>query len=1175
MNKEITPPDQKVRDRIKEDVDSNFLVEAGAGSGKTRSLVERMTSLISSGKYKVGDIAAITFTRKAAAELRERFQNELEDAYSKVRKQSNSNDGGQSESDLRQVEERLQSALEDLDEAFVGTIHSFASTLLKERPVEAGLDPDFDALEELEEEALEDEIFEEFLLHTRLNRRDLLDELDRIAVNPQELKESFKELSKYPDVEFYHEKVDPPDLKDALKKLQPLINKADRNMPNEEPDKGYDKLQQAVLKTKRYSRYFDMNTEENMIALLNQFNRVKSKGDVILNRWQEKDKAVEVRDEAISLRENIVDPVLTKWKEYCHYQIMQFLIPAIEYYNSKREKSSYLNFNDLLLRSRDMLRDYPEVRSYFQKRYKAILVDEFQDTDPLQSELVFYLTGMETEEKDWQKLTPYPGSLFVVGDPKQSIYRFRRADIDIYNFVKKIIKQNGGEILELTTNFRSVNSLGSWFDQVFAQLLPQGFDEYQAKHTPLETVTPDPASGSEDAGTYRISGVRKIEVPAGFTNQEDVVEENARQIAQCIRKMLEAGPEGEQNYQPADFMIILRYRALMDRYARALEDEGIPVAMTGGSSMGEAHELHELYKLLAYLNDLDNQVYLVAVLRGIFCGIDDDTLFRFKQAGGRFNIFSPGNLEEAKDKGFDNLLESFARIKKYLEWKEIYSPAVCLEKIINDLGLYPFILTVGEMKEPRSAYLYQVLEYARELESQGKTDFSSLVKKFEQLLSQNPEEELDLFSRKESSVRLLNLHKAKGLQARVVFLANPGKKVDLDRFLSKHIQRFDDKPRGYFSFFRQSGFSRQDIAVPPNWEAIKGKELKYQESEETRLLYVAATRAKELLVISDAAESQVKKKNPWQDLIKHSEADIEEIETDSLTAKKEGAGTREVDNTGNQEEKGSFSSSLLEKALEGEHSMLDDLSGLKKETYIVKTPTDLQKKKPQTRTASDNDSQEDSIPATSQEDVLENEAVEGEFEGALLGTVIHRAFELIVKDKERFDEERKHDLITQLIEDYYGGASDATQAKDIISGMIDTFLSSNLFKEIKSSPNHRTEVPFHLRTNPGENLHDFISQNLSGKNSEDIDVPIFFSGTIDLVYQKAPEPEEQEEGRWVIVDYKTDRVDAAGADLTQFAEIYLSQLKVYKEVFEIITGEKVWDFGVYFARTGEYVSLNR
>ncbi|WP_241080616.1 3'-5' exonuclease [Natranaerofaba carboxydovora] len=489
------------------------------------------------------------------------------------------------------------------------------------------------------------------------------------------------------------------------------------------------------------------------------------------------------------------------------------------------------------------------------------------------------------------------------------------------------------------------------------------------------------------------------------------------------------------------------------------------------------------------------------------------------------------------------------------------------------------------MKEPRCAYLYQVLEYARQLESQGKTDFPSLVKKLKELLEKNPEEELDLFSRKESSVSLLNLHKAKGLQARVVFLANPGKKVDPKNFLSKHIQRLEDKPRGYFSFSRQRNFGRQEIAFPPNWEEIKAEELKYQQSEETRLLYVAATRAEELLVISDVAEPKVKKKNPWHDLIENSDEDIKELEIESLPAKEELAGTKDEGEKDKKEgeiatrevEAGSGIGSGEKGQTEDLTKLYasfnsDDLTRLKENTYMVKAPTDLQKKKTKVSSTSDAGSQD-------------------ELEGALLGNIIHRAFEIIVKDKDKFGEKRKHELVKRLLKEHLGENRDTTQEKETINSMIDTFLSSDLFTQINHSPGIQTEVPFHLRTEPEENLHDYISQNLGDKDSENIDVPILFSGTMDLVYQKSSlshqkdksseashgkAQAEEDRGKWVIVDYKTDRVDEveSGEELSQHAEVYLPQLQVYKEVFEIITGEKVWDFGVYFARIGEYVSID-
>ena len=119
------------------------------------------------------------------------------------------------------------------------------------------------------------------------------------------------------------------------------------------------------------------------------------------------------------------------------------------------------------MRAARLLRDNPEVRRYFRKRFHPILVDEFQDTDPIQAEILFLLTGTDDAERDWTRLAPAPGSLFLVGDPKQSIYRFRRADIDIYNLVKERIEASGGETLDLSANFRSLPSIADWVNPLF------------------------------------------------------------------------------------------------------------------------------------------------------------------------------------------------------------------------------------------------------------------------------------------------------------------------------------------------------------------------------------------------------------------------------------------------------------------------------------------------------------------------------------------------------------------------------------------------------------------------------------------------------------------------------------------------------------------------------------
>jgi len=166
--------------------------------------------------------------------------------------------------------------------------------------------------------------------------------------------------------------------------------------------------------------------------------------------------------------------VLKSWQQYLHGPLSGFIKKGVDYYSRWRRDHGILNFADLLTGTADLLRSNPGVRQYFKERFTHILVDEFQDTeDPVQAEIILFLTGSDSSEKNWRNISPVPGSLFVVGDPKQSIYRFRRADIDIYNMVKKIFTDGAGEVLELYSNFRSLPFMADTVDKVFKPLFPE------------------------------------------------------------------------------------------------------------------------------------------------------------------------------------------------------------------------------------------------------------------------------------------------------------------------------------------------------------------------------------------------------------------------------------------------------------------------------------------------------------------------------------------------------------------------------------------------------------------------------------------------------------------------------------------------------------------------------
>jgi len=245
-------------------------------------------------------------------------------------------------------------------------------------------------------------------------------------------------------------------------------------------------------------------------------------------KWPDKEKAVALKKEFDGFREKTVIPAIKGWREFRHDKILKFLKPALSYYEEKKKKQSRLSFEDLLMLTAKLLKNHPEVRDYFNRKFTRILVDEFQDTDPIQAEVLFFITGKPQEEKDWRKIIPEPGSLFLVGDPKQSIYRFRRADIDTYNMVKNRIIESGGEALFLTANFRSLPSLRDWNNSVFKELFPKAAGKFQAAFVPLDSVRQEKTEAL--SGIFKITSSREIR-----HNQTKVANADAEVIGTWIQ----------------------------------------------------------------------------------------------------------------------------------------------------------------------------------------------------------------------------------------------------------------------------------------------------------------------------------------------------------------------------------------------------------------------------------------------------------------------------------------------------------------------------------------------------------------------------------------------------------------------------------------------------------------
>jgi ATP-dependent helicase/nuclease subunit A len=513
------------------------------------------------------------------------------------------------------------------------------------------------------------------------------------------------------------------------------------------------------------------------------------------------------------------------------------------------------------------------VREYFQKRFTHILVDEFQDTDPIQAEIILHLSGEDLKETVWQKTKIRPGALFIVGDPKQSIYRFRRADIDIYNEMKRIIAESGGQIVPLTTNFRSIPAVCDWVNPIFKAKFPETATQYQPAFeqlVPYKNVTG--------------SGVKKISIDKVFRhNQREIATQDAERICAWIDWALKGNfkvfrTEDEikaglnEAAVPGDFMILVRYKAHLSIYARALEERGISYEISGGSAFKESEEISHLLNLLAVVSEPEDQVALLSVLRGPFFGVSDDLLYRFRKNGGVFSYFlSTDNCKDSEAK--KQMGQVFTNIYQYHRWARTKPPAAALGMIMDHLGIIPLALT-REMGESRTGNLLKTIELSLGESSSVQNSFSDMVERLNEFYTTIDVEEMSVQPGKRNAVRIMNLHKAKGLEATVVFLADPLKEISHPPDL--HISRSEKGATGYFLASSQAGeFQRNIVGIPPDWETFEALELAYQKAEEERLLYVAVTRAKQLLVVSRYSEKQ--DKGAWKDIYPYLDK-VEELE---------------------------------------------------------------------------------------------------------------------------------------------------------------------------------------------------------------------------------------------------------------------------------------------------------
>ena len=1110
-----TPPDEPTRKRIREDLATTLLVEAAAGTGKTSSMVDRMLGLVRTGVARPESVVAVTFTKKAAGELRRRFREKLQQAVATT-------------SDSTE-QQRLATALERIDRMVIGTIHAFAGRLLRERPIEAGVDPGFRELDDPADRLLRRQAWREFVTAAPTDHADLLARLEAVGLRLGDFSRVFLDrFATYGDVDAWPAPETPaPDTGRIVAELEPFVNDIEAAELSPSADRGTDELMTALEQFSRMFRRCDTSSSVAVMDLLGELDRAPK---VIQKYWPgagATDAEVKAARKAAAERwqaawddigERIAGPALWQWRAHRYPLAIATLQAALAVYDRLRAERGVLSFQDLLCKAAGLLARSPETRRSFRSRYTHILVDEFQDTDPVQAQLLLLLTASDPDETDWRRCRPVPGSLFVVGDPKQSLYRFRRADIVTYATVKEII-ESAGAVLALTTNFRSRGDLVDWANGIFQMEFPSAPTLQSPSFTPSITGRQEqPATGGADQ-MHWLTGVRALRFMRSGHAGDAWAEREAGEIAAFIRGAIDAGfavprtkSETAKGLSPAcrpgDFLIVGRERKHLGIYAQALYAAGLPVDVTGTLGEDQAESLRNVSDCLAVLADPDDPVAALALLRGAVFGFSDADLHAYKVQGGRFGggIDVPAGLEPALRERCEGARDALNRWRR---WVRQLPVVAAIERVIDDAGLMLIAAAADGEAGPRGRAVAGLLQKYLETIRSVRLDIVSIhdcLDLLDDMVDTATRAEFDPLSIDAPSVdrvRVMNLHKAKGLEAPVVFLADyqcreAGDKPEDGPFL--HIDRAGNRTEGWLAVTTPVGRSQRIVAAPPGWPDLCARERGFEAAEQIRLDYVAATRPGACLVVSlfekhDAGTKSrpesFRAEGAWQRFgssLTHA-GDLPDPVVD---------GTRPAGAAG--------AVAISPPAGLGE--------GLRQRIATCAQPT---------------------FARISPREVLTEPAEGIRFTGHGLGEpwgrVIHCLLELAARDP-RLDLEAAAAMALSAEELSLGhlGRAVAT-VRDV--------MASDVWRRSQASGQRYVEVPFSLQVR-GEDLPEKV-RKLSGEGGPPL--PTVVRGVIDLVFQEPDGPRESGGDRWTVVDWKTDSVTAASESLLE--EHYRPQVELY------------------------------
>jgi ATP-dependent helicase/nuclease subunit A len=838
------------RHRAATEFGTNFVVRAGAGTGKTSLLVERALNAIGSDVATMDSIAAITFTEKAAGEMRERLAVGLDRLRTLARDGGKVDLAGEADRAYRylvetagvardEVARRCLAAMERLDEGTVVTIHGFCAELLRAHPVEAGVDPGFAVDSGERAESLGHDVWEAFV------RRELGPEANRAELW-ERLLSSFSLSGVGETARLLARFAVPAGLLEANgggSALEPLRTEArvlvdglDSWLAREGDltklgSKCFRGLRKALdaLATADVAAFRKVLQAEGDLA-----DRVEGTGGLGGARKGAGEAAVDAAkrlgDEARALCRGLLQV-----DDAAFGLLVRAVKPFVREYRERYLRRGLVGFDGLLVLARDLLRDHPDVRRRLKQRFRLLLVDEFQDTDPLQYEIVLFLA----EEPDGEAREPFRarldrGRLFVVGDPKQSIYRFRGADYAAFSrVVKHILDEAEGEELSLVGNFRSVPGVVDSVNELFAH--PRGCwspaEDYQAPYDPIDAVRP--AAGREPA-----VDVWTVEL-ADDVRAADRRAAEGRVIAEAIEQW--AGPGKGLGYEK----ITLLFRACtnLSYYLRALRERNIPFVVDGGRDFLRRPEVAQLMATLRAVSRPNDQPSLLAYLRSPAGAVSDVELACYAREDGAWDW----STEPHSDR-FPNLANAFRTLRD-LETETRDLPADRLvRRLLDRTAMLPLGALAFEGAQ-RVANLQKLAAAVGDLARDGTLSLEEVIDALEEGRLEEIESDRPLADDAAEAVRITNIHRMKGLENDVIIVPDLARRDWSGRDTSDPVCVPVTQEGTRLLAVRCGDLTNSARA----WHEIENR--RHEDYEETRVLYVALTRARERLVLIAARPS--------------------------------------------------------------------------------------------------------------------------------------------------------------------------------------------------------------------------------------------------------------------------------------------------------------------------------